>query len=116
MNELVDFGKHVIPQSIKDRYVCAYIFKGYWEDIGTIRAFFEANLDLTDICAALQFLRAGCADLHAPRFLPGAKSTAQHFARRSSPMAALFRMRTSSAVSSECAALYGAARRFGTAS
>src|SRR6266478_356758 len=42
-NELVDFGKHIIPHSIKDRHVSAFIFEGYWEDIGTIRAFYEAN-------------------------------------------------------------------------
>src|ERR1700745_4205948 len=47
-NQLVDFGKHVIPQSIKDRHVNAFIFEGYWEDVGMVRAFYEANLDLTD--------------------------------------------------------------------
>jgi len=39
-NDLVDFGKHIIPMAIKDRHVSAFIFKGYWEDIGTIRAFY----------------------------------------------------------------------------
>src|SRR5436190_1478147 len=48
-NQLVDFGKDIIPASIKNRHVSAFIFKGYWEDIGTIRAFYEANLDLTDV-------------------------------------------------------------------
>src|SRR6266700_1441261 len=38
-NDLVDFGKHIIPQSIQDRQVNAFIFHGYWEDIRTIRAF-----------------------------------------------------------------------------
>src|SRR5882762_2362671 len=42
-NQLVDFGKDIIPASIKNRHVSAFIFKGYWEDIGTIRAFYEAN-------------------------------------------------------------------------
>ncbi|MEY2520732.1 MAG: glucose-phosphate adenylyltransferase, partial [Verrucomicrobiota bacterium] len=46
-NDLVDFGKHIIPQAIQERLVSGYIFNGYWEDIGTIRAFYEANLDLT---------------------------------------------------------------------
>jgi glucose-1-phosphate adenylyltransferase len=54
-NDLADFGKHIIPQSIKDRHVSAYIFKGYWEDIGTIRAFYEANLDLTDLFPGYSF-------------------------------------------------------------
>src|SRR5947199_1698758 len=42
-NDLFDFGKHVIPAAIQARNVRAYIFDGYWEDIGTIRAFYEAN-------------------------------------------------------------------------
>src|SRR5207245_6881162 len=54
-NDLVDFGKHVIPHSIKDRHVSAFIFQGYWEDIGTIRAFYEANLDLTDVVPEYSF-------------------------------------------------------------
>jgi glucose-1-phosphate adenylyltransferase len=43
-----DFGKHIIPAAIeKQMRVFAYPFDGYWEDIGTIRAFFEVNLALT---------------------------------------------------------------------
>ncbi|MCA1993963.1 MAG: glucose-1-phosphate adenylyltransferase [Coleofasciculus sp. S288] len=54
MNELLskspeqtDFGKEIIPASAKDFNVQAYLFNGYWEDIGTIEAFYEANLALT---------------------------------------------------------------------
>jgi glucose-1-phosphate adenylyltransferase len=72
-NDLVDFGKHIIPQSIKDRHVSAYIFKGYWEDIGTIRAFYEANLDLTDIVPEYSFFEANAPIYTHPRFLPGSK-------------------------------------------
>ena len=72
-NDLVDFGKHVIPQSIQDRYVSAYIFKGYWEDIGTIRAFFEANLDLTDMVPPYSFFEPEAPIYTHPRFLPGSK-------------------------------------------
>jgi glucose-1-phosphate adenylyltransferase len=72
-NQLVDFGKHVIPQSIKDRHVNAYIFNGYWEDIGTIRAFYEANLDLTDIVPEYSFFEADAPIYTHPRFLPGSK-------------------------------------------
>jgi glucose-1-phosphate adenylyltransferase len=72
-NDLVDFGKHVIPQSIKERYVSAYIFKGYWEDIGTIRAFFEANLDLTDLVPPYSFFEPEAPIYTHPRFLPGSK-------------------------------------------
>jgi glucose-1-phosphate adenylyltransferase len=72
-NDLVDFGKHVIPQSIKDRPVDAYIFEGYWEDIGTVRAFYEANLDLTDIVPEYSFFDAASPIYTHPRFLPGSK-------------------------------------------
>ncbi len=43
-----DFGKEVIPFAAKDHRVQAYLYKGYWEDIGTIEAFYEANLALTN--------------------------------------------------------------------
>jgi len=42
-----DFGKEIIPASSKDHNVQAYLFGGYWEDIGTIEAFYDANLALT---------------------------------------------------------------------
>jgi glucose-1-phosphate adenylyltransferase len=41
-----DFGKEIFPASIRARHVQAYLFDGYWEDIGTIRSFYEANLQL----------------------------------------------------------------------
>jgi len=44
--ESTDFGKEIIPDSIKDYSVMAYIYRGYWEDIGSIRSFYEANIDL----------------------------------------------------------------------
>jgi glucose-1-phosphate adenylyltransferase len=72
-NQLADFGKDVIPQSINDRHVNAYIFKGYWEDIGTVRAFYEANLDLTDIVPEYSFFGAASPIYTHPRFLPGSK-------------------------------------------
>jgi glucose-1-phosphate adenylyltransferase len=47
-NDHPDFGKEIIPQSIKTHRVTSYQYEGYWEDIGTIPSFFEANLGLTD--------------------------------------------------------------------
>ncbi len=47
-NDYNDFGKEVIPAAIKTKKVHSYIFNGYWEDIGTIRSFYEATLDLTN--------------------------------------------------------------------
>ncbi len=72
-NDLVDFGKHIIPQSIQQRHVSGYVFDGYWEDIGTIRAFYEANLDLTDILPQYSFFEASAPIFSHPRFLPGSK-------------------------------------------
>jgi glucose-1-phosphate adenylyltransferase len=72
-NDLVDFGKHIIPMAIKDRHVSAFIFQGYWEDIGTIRAFYEANLDLTDVVPEYSFFEPESPIYTHPRFLPGSK-------------------------------------------
>ena len=72
-NNLADFGKHIIPQSIQDRHVSAFIFQGYWEDVGTVRAFYEANLDLTDLVPEYSFFEADSPIYTHPRFLPGSK-------------------------------------------
>jgi glucose-1-phosphate adenylyltransferase len=47
-NDYPDFGKEIIPKSINTHRVASYQYEGYWEDIGTIPSFFEANLGLTD--------------------------------------------------------------------
>ena len=72
-NNLVDFGKDVIPNAIKDWHVSAFIYQGYWEDIGTIRAFYKANLDLTDIVPEYSFFEPDAPIYTHPRFLPGSK-------------------------------------------
>ncbi|XP_030536113.1 glucose-1-phosphate adenylyltransferase large subunit 3, chloroplastic/amyloplastic [Rhodamnia argentea] len=43
-----DFGSEIIPASANEFFIKAYLFNDYWEDIGTIRSFFEANLALTE--------------------------------------------------------------------
>jgi glucose-1-phosphate adenylyltransferase len=48
-NDMTDFGKEIIPQAINKIKVNAYPFIGYWEDIGTIKNFYEANLELTSV-------------------------------------------------------------------
>jgi len=45
---MTDFGKEILPKAIREKKVKAYVYEGYWEDIGTIRAFYDANLMLTD--------------------------------------------------------------------
>ncbi len=72
-NTLPDFGKDIIPKAIQDRRVLAYVFEGYWEDIGTIRAFFEANLDLTNDLPRFNFFDMAAPIFSRPRFLPGSK-------------------------------------------
>ena len=69
----VDFGKELIPQAIHKRRVCAFIFDGYWEDIGTIRSFYEANLALTDAAPKFNFYDAHMPIYTHPRNLPGSK-------------------------------------------
>ena len=54
-NDYTDFGKEIIPTAIKTRKVNSYVYTGYWEDIGTIRSFYEANLDLTRINPKFNF-------------------------------------------------------------
>jgi glucose-1-phosphate adenylyltransferase len=45
--EHLDFGKHVLPEMLAERRVQAYFYEGYWEDVGTVRSYFDANLALT---------------------------------------------------------------------
>jgi len=72
-NDLTDFGKHIIPKAIADHRVFASVFQGYWEDIGTIRSFFEANLDVTNELPRFNFFDMAAPIFSRPRFLPGSK-------------------------------------------
>ena len=69
-NNFADFGKNIIPAAIEKYKVQAYIFQGYWEDIGTIGAFFEASLSLTDPNPKFSFNESGAPVYTHPRFLP----------------------------------------------
>jgi len=72
-NDFVDFGKHIIPRSIEKFNVQSYIFQGYWEDIGTIRSFFDANLALTDEKPPFSFFDTTRPVYTHARFLPASK-------------------------------------------
>ena len=72
-NPLSDFGKHIIPAAIKTHRVFSYVYQGYWEDIGTIRSFFEANLDLVTELPRFNFFDMSAPIFSRPRFLPGSK-------------------------------------------
>jgi glucose-1-phosphate adenylyltransferase len=69
-NDLVDFGKNIIPAAISQSKVMAHIFQGYWEDIGTIRAFFEANLDMADAKPKYSFYDPSAPVYTLPLCLP----------------------------------------------
>ena len=70
---LVDFGRHVIPQVIGSMRVQAHVFQGYWEDVGTIASYFQANLELTKPLPPFDFYDARRPVYTHPRFLPATK-------------------------------------------
>ena len=78
-NDDDDFGKHIIPAALKSYKVMSYIFQGYWEDIGTVRAFFEANLALTDTVPPYNFFDNISPIYTRARFLPASKVNAAAF-------------------------------------
>jgi len=77
-NAFTDFGKHIIPHAIEARRVYSHIYQGYWEDIGTIRAFFEANLDVAAELPRFNFFDMKSPIFSRPRFLPGSKINGAH--------------------------------------
>ncbi|MBI2928443.1 MAG: glucose-1-phosphate adenylyltransferase, partial [Verrucomicrobia bacterium] len=72
-NTQTDFGKHIIPGAIGSHRVFSYIFQGYWEDIGTIGSFFEANIDLTSELPRFNFFDMRAPIFTRPRFLPASR-------------------------------------------
>lgn len=72
-NEESDFGKHIIPGAIENYKVFSYIFDGYWEDIGTIRSFWAANLALTEPLPSFSFYEMQKPIYTNMRYLPPSK-------------------------------------------
>ncbi|MCK6602921.1 MAG: glucose-1-phosphate adenylyltransferase [Bacteroidetes bacterium] len=72
-NNHEDFGKQVIPNAIGMKRVFAHFFDGYWEDIGTIKSFHEANIALTDEVPEFDFYDEKHMIFTHPRYLPGSK-------------------------------------------
>jgi len=68
-----DFGKHVIPSLINSHRTFAYLYQGYWEDVGTIRSFYEANLDLCEPLPKFNFYDAMAPVFAHARYLPPSK-------------------------------------------
>jgi len=69
----LDFGKEVIPNSLRNYNVQAYLFNGYWEDIGTIAAFYKANLDMTSAIPPFNLFDAEAPLFTRARYLPPSK-------------------------------------------
>ncbi len=65
-----DFGKEIFPAAIRSRHVQAYLYDGYWEDIGTIRAFYEANIQLTQPDPPFELISPDSPMYSRLRFLP----------------------------------------------
>ena len=65
-----DFGREVIPKAIDRVKVYGFVFKGYWRDIGTIRTFYEASLELTEENPPFSFFAPQGRIFTRPRFLP----------------------------------------------
>lgn len=72
-NEFTDFGKEVIPGLIESAKVHAYIYTGFWEDIGTIKNFYETNLNLASINPAFNFYDEDAPIYTHKRDLPASK-------------------------------------------
>lgn len=70
-NEGKDFGKNILPRAIETKKVSAFVHDGYWEDIGTIGAFYRANLDLLASEPKFDFGLSSAPIYTRARFLPG---------------------------------------------
>ncbi|MBA3296981.1 MAG: glucose-1-phosphate adenylyltransferase [Acidobacteria bacterium] len=70
----VDFGKEIIPKSLGTYRVHPYIYRGYWADVGTIQAFYDANIQLTQPGAPFNFFHPRFPIYTRPRFLPGTRA------------------------------------------
>ena len=73
-----DLGKEIIPRLIESKQVVGYRFEGYWEDIGTIRRFYEVNLDMAAPLPHFNLYSADHPIYTRPRFLPGSKVQGGH--------------------------------------
>jgi glucose-1-phosphate adenylyltransferase len=68
-----DFGREIIPAALGQYRVNSYLFRGYWADVGTVDAFYDANIMLTRPGAPFKFYDPRCPIYTHPRFLPGAR-------------------------------------------
>ena len=72
-NSMTDFGKEIIPGLLGQKKLFAHIFEGYWEDIGTVKAFFDANLALAQPLPPFNFFDAKDPIYTKDNYLPASK-------------------------------------------
>lgn len=72
-NTMTDFGREVIPGLLGKKKLHAYMFEGYWEDIGTVKAFFDANLALAQPLPPFNFFEPKAPIYTQDRYLPASK-------------------------------------------
>jgi glucose-1-phosphate adenylyltransferase len=65
-----DFGKEIFPRAITDKHVQVHLFDGYWEDIGTIRSFYDCNLAMARADAPFSLANSAAPIYTRARFLP----------------------------------------------
>ncbi len=70
---MIDFGHQVIPAAIENYHASGHLFDGYWEDLGTVEAFFRANIDLTSSAPHFDFHDMTAPIYTNPRFLPASR-------------------------------------------
>jgi glucose-1-phosphate adenylyltransferase len=70
----IDFGKEIIPAALGSLSVHSYLYRGYWADVGTIAAFYQANIQLTKRGAPFNFFHAHRPIYTHPRFLPSTRT------------------------------------------
>jgi glucose-1-phosphate adenylyltransferase len=75
-NDLHDFGQHVLPRAVRELKVHSHVFDGYWRDIGTIKAFYDAHMDLVRPDAPFHFNDPEWPFYTHPRYLPGSRLNA----------------------------------------
>jgi glucose-1-phosphate adenylyltransferase len=70
----IDFGKEIIPKALGTYRVNPYVFRGHWADVGTIDAFYDANIQLTQRGGPFNFFHPRWPIYTHPRFLPGTRT------------------------------------------
>ena len=80
-SDKVDFGKEIIPGSFANKVTEAFIYKGYWRDIGSIKNFYDENLILTDAVPPIDFFDEKWPMFTRPRYLPPMKVKNGHISK-----------------------------------